>query len=364
MMELAGLAEAVRGKEEIAIYGAGIVAYGLYAALEQLFKARTKYFIVSETKDNPLQIAGCPVMPLSEVSHDLEGTLVFIAVPEVYHKQIRGQMGSVKVGRCIYVDSHLEFLLMSGYYNKIGKFSCVTPNLMEETQEPAFDTRVYVARSRYDTKLWGRPEYPGWTKDIQAGAALDGKMAALLNDMEGENISSLNRLYGELTASYWIWKHDVHKVTGLFHYRRVLLLEDPTIRQLEDGELDVILPLPFLCFQDASWQYGRYLCTEDIDIMWKVLEEKSPECYQEARTVLSGPYLYNYNILVGRREVYQDYCQWLFPLLEEITERCEKQQRPRRERYIGRIGEILTSVYFLLNRKGWRIRHGEKKWIV
>ena len=69
-------------------------------------------------------------------------------------------------------------------------------------------------------------------------------------------------------------------------------------------------------------------------------------------------------MLIAKKEVFNDYCEWLFPMLEEITDRCEKIQRERMSRYIGRIGEVLTSLYFLINDKKWKITHAPKIWRV
>ena len=50
---------------------------------------------------------------------------------------------------------------------------------------------------------------------------------------------------------------------------------------MEAKKIDVILPLPFVCYPDASGQYGRYLMPEDIYVMHEVLQEfeidKMPE---------------------------------------------------------------------------------------
>ena len=77
---------------------------------------------------------------------------------------------------------------------------------------------------------------------------------------------------------------------------------------------------------------------------------------------MKSPYLYNYNILIARKEVFDDYCGWLFPMLRQIADRCEKEKRDRMPRYIGRIGEVMTSLYFMRNKKNWKITHGEKVW--
>ena len=41
-----------------------------------------------------------------------------------------------------------------------------------------------------------------------------------LHDNEGDNISSLNPMYCELTAQYWAWKNTDADYYGFCHYRR------------------------------------------------------------------------------------------------------------------------------------------------
>jgi hypothetical protein len=56
---------------------------------------------------------------------------------------------------------------------------------------------------------------------IQVGAALTKeRFSDMIPDNEGENISSRNRAYCELTAQYWAWKNDISDFYGFMHYRR------------------------------------------------------------------------------------------------------------------------------------------------
>ncbi len=172
-----------------------------------------------------------------------------------------------------------------------------------------------------------------------------------------------NSIYGELSATWWMTKNEKHDIMGLYHYRRDLVLEEDDLSILVNGQADVILPLPFVCEPNTSGQYERYLQEKDQKVMWKVLEEKYPVFYEKAKVVLEGKYLYNYNILIARKDVFVAYSDWLFGLLEEIAYECEKEKRPGRlARYIGRIGEVLTSLYFTVNEHGLKIVHGEKRW--
>lgn len=58
--------------------------------------------------------------------------------------------------------------------------------------------------------------------------------------------------------------------------------------------------------------------------------------------------------------IFNDDCSWMFPLLKEIADRCEKEDRERLPRYVGRIGEVFTSLYFMLNKQKGTL-HMQKK---
>ena len=56
---------------------------------------------------------------------------------------------------------------------------------------------------------------------IQAGAALHETIPGYQPDSEGENISSKNPHFCELTCHYWAWKNLKNvDIVGLNHYRR------------------------------------------------------------------------------------------------------------------------------------------------
>ncbi len=358
------LKDKIKNVDKVYIYGAGVVAYGAYEAIRMLCQKQIEAFVVSDNTEGRNSLAGIAVKQVSKELFITGKEFVLVATPEEYHVQIADTLKANACDSFVLLTSRLEYYLMGEYLKTIIGIRCIEDISIGNVSMPALDARVYMAISHNDKKLAHSYEEERYIEKIQVGAAIaDAALAdAKLFDNTGDAISGENPIYGELTATYWAWKNDGHDIMGLFHYRRVLNVMEEQLEILSTAEADVILPLPFVCYPDASGQYGRYLKQEDIDIMLTVLRENYPGMYDRVTELLKGKYLYNYNMLIAKKEVYEDYCVWLFELLEEIVKRCEAVSRDRMPRYIGRIGEVLTSLYFMINEKDWRIVHAEKVW--
>ena len=76
-------------------------------------------------------------------------------------------------------------------------------------------TKIYVATHK-EAKMPTNSMYI----PIRVGAALNENDFKYLRDDTGDNISTKNKNFCELTAIYWIWKNDKSDIVGLTHYRR------------------------------------------------------------------------------------------------------------------------------------------------
>lgn len=231
---------------------------------------------------------------------------------------------------------------------------------------------VYVAKFHKDKPLDNIYNLPDWLYPIQAGASLTTERIADILDHDGENISHKNANYCELTALYWIWKNrltEENQLTGkvcltekaqyygLFHYRRILNLQEGDLERLAVGDIDVVLPFPTMHEPDISEHHGRYIKEADWKVVMRALEEVSPKYYEAYDKIFSQEYLYNYNILIAKKEVLKQYCQWLFPILERVEELSTPKGSERADRYIGYIGENLLTLYFMYHRNRLKIAH-------
>lgn len=352
--------------QHIMIYGAKAVAYEVYKAVTELFHCRVECFLVTDKRDNPDRIESIPVRECKFLESFDKSTQILVATPEEYHLKINESLTSLGFYNIYNIDSHIEYLIMSEYYRGKTKFQFLedfsNPSFKEKSSDDVI--KVYMAKSIYDKRLINNYQYPSYIVPIQVGRCLTDKQICEVGDNVGEHISQKNPNYSELTATYYVWKNVHTRYKGICHYRRILMLNAEDIDKIYNSDVDVLLPLPFLCQDDAEIQYGRYISKEDMELVWKVLKEFNDLEYAKAYTLLHGKYLYNYNILIAKEAVFNQYCAWLFPRLQKIEKLSYERNGKRLDRFIGYIGEILTSFYFMYFADHYKIVHAEKRWLV
>lgn len=352
--------------QKIAFYGARSLALGMYEAVKALYpEASCIGFIVTSMEGNPGTLAGKKVWELGVLGGKLtdkekDSLQVLIAVPEDRHREIVAGLLKNGFRNYICMDSRREARLMGRYYERRGSFA---PLHWRDGGKEVLC--VYQVRSDKDRKLEKEYKLPEWAIPLQAGAETASERICECRDNQGENISGKNANYCELTALYWIWKNRLcadrkeggAEYYGLFHYRRILDIREEDLCRMTAHGIDVILPYPTMHEPDIREHPVRYVKEEDFGAMRKALSELRPEYAEGFEDILRQPFFYNYNLLIARRRVLRDYCEWLFPILERTEELSTPKGRERKDRYIGYLGESLETLYFLYNKDRLNIVH-------
>lgn len=209
---------------------------------------------------------------------------------------------------------------------------------------------VYMVFSQWDSAQAARKEYPGWIRPIQAGSVLSDKKAGDYLDETGDSISGKNSVLAEMTAAYWIWKNaEPAKYKGLCHYRRHFVLEENEVLSLAGNGIDVILTTPR--YTPGGIREMFLAETPVKEPVFHTLLCAIEECHPEDREAFTGYmeeclYCPN-NMVIARSEIYDAYCEWIFPVLFRMMEIDEENgYGHERDRHVAYAAELLTSLFF------------------
>lgn len=352
----------------LAIYGAQSIALGAYEAIHNICPDREVCcFLVTERGMNGDSLFGIPVLETRHFSESLSDkekaeTEILIATPETVMSEIEDTLDQAGL-RCHVRLTSSRWAELTGYHYMHQKK--YVPLRAFPVGYHRANIHVFMAKFCKDKPVTGKYELPEWVTPIQVGAALCGERIANILDCDGENISAKNVNYSELTALYWMWKNRLchgsagerQEYYGLMHYRRVLdFTEDDELR-LVDNDIDAVLPYPMPYEPDIGMHHKRYLKEEDWNAVRNAVRHLYPEYASFFQQVLKQRYFFNYNIVLARKAVLEEYCSWLFPVLERLEKTSVPKGSDRADRYVGYAGETLATLYFMYNKDRLRIAY-------
>ena len=113
--------------DKFAIFGALVIAYGAYVAIKALIGRTPGCFAVGklggEIRDglygNPTEIEGIEVKLIDDVSRD---AFIVVGVTELVQKEVVPMLKEKGFSKLFVLTQHEEHLLMSEYFDSIGKF--------------------------------------------------------------------------------------------------------------------------------------------------------------------------------------------------------------------------------------------------
>lgn len=227
---------------------------------------------------------------------------------------------------------------------------------------------------------------------VRCGATFDSqKDKAIPGDDTGINISNKRMSFNELTVLYWAWKNKKldKDYYGLCHYRRYLAfseyansasfskdernngcvsvkfldteiakqygLDDESIQQGCSG-YDAIFVKPidlsdfgitsnYMAMHNAE----KYHKMEDVDKAIEIVSNKYP--YMKSAVdhyMFNYNYSYLYNCFIMKRDIFNNFCTWLFDILFELEKHLNTQRYSISQyRTPGTIAERLLGIYIL-----------------
>lgn len=192
----------------------------------------------------------------------------------------------------------------------------------------------------------------------------------MIGDNTGDHISEKTLTYSELTALYWAWKNYDElgnpDYIGLMHYRRIIAFNEK--KQTYNFIHTPFLSEEFISTHLNSESILRSLGQHDI-ILYKQISglgltegektrrkwdyelqlflEHSPLPSDICNDYLNRKWAARSNLMVMKRDMFFEYCSFLFSTLDKIEPFIDKkvQYYKARDRVYGRIGEWALGMW-------------------
>lgn len=156
-----------------------------------------------------------------------------------------------------------------------------------------------------------------------------------LNENNGQNISYLNKFYGELTGFFWVWKNYINNINeddfvGFCHYRKLWLnneyftkqknsnvslyskLLDKNNKNFNNIDVAQVSPIKFKnksLAEDFNEVHGKFILEKTLDFL-------DQDYKNDFKSYLNGNILYPLNMFIVKKKYFTKYCEILFPWLE------------------------------------------------
>lgn len=243
------------------------------------------------------------------------------------------------------------------------------------------------------------------------------------NKKSCDNISELNPLYCEMTAMYWAWKniricYPNIQYIGLCHYRRYFCAENHTIQNIFKqfaktvimikrvitgnrleiyvhekrndidslksdrflksnkklkkiiSSADITATYPIRIYNNDVRTFFNVVGRDHISLLEEIVALFFSEYQASLQKVLNGSRLISANMLVIKIEYLDEYCRFIFGVLEKHIEEVTSRnicREPKIERIYGRVpgylAEILTNTFIEQWKGKLKIAYTEKFFI-
>ncbi len=186
-------------------------------------------------------------------------------------------------------------------------------------------------------------------------------LSGYIGDNTGENISSKNRNYCELTALYWVWKNITADYIGLAHYRRHfrgsinsdkwhgILTKQQAEKLLK--EYDVILPKQRNYYIETTYdQYVHAHHRQDLDKTQEIIERDYPDYVPAWDKVMKSTKGHRFNMFVMKKDIFDRYMEWMFDVLFKLEQVLDiSDYSDYDKRVFGFVSERLLDVWIESN---------------
>ena len=224
---------------------------------------------------------------------------------------------------------------------------------------------IYCTTIRYFSVM---DKLPSYIKPLGLGNTAYPKH--WLTEKDGDNISMLNKYYGEATGFYWIWKNKLKDLDdkdwiGTCHYRKLWLNNLYEKKQKLSAnslyskllkannkifmDCDVVQVQPiFLKNETILEQFNKVHKNNVLENCANFLESIEREKFIN---YLNGNELCGLNMFITKVHLFKEYCENLFPWLDKSLNYCLKNNlcNDYNTRLPAFLTERFTSFWFSKN---------------
>lgn len=313
-------------------------------------------FLVSDEKkyENPRSLAGKKVYSFSDFTYK-EKMKCLVIVPQKYEdlqffEKLLNRAGFYHIeGSLLQYTTELGPEEINQIKYLYGKDSYCDINISDISCISSYDEKqkisIYVVTSHLNIHKVQTIDYSKYAKFIQAGAAKTNIFLAPIKDNTGDNISTQNEFYCELSAGYWIWKNDhISEWVGLYHYSRGLKLNDEIINRIVVSNYDIIVSKPMVFRHELASRL------KNLDILRIAIHKFSPEYDKNFELYFLHNIFFAGNLLFARKSVFNKYYEWMFGVFKEAERLYINHCIEIKKRGWGYWGEYLLGLYLLQNK--------------
>lgn len=226
---------------------------------------------------------------------------------------------------------------------------------------------IYIITHKY---LDSMPKLDDFYKWLYVGAykTEERRDGYIYDDTGDKNISEKNGSFCELTGMYWIRHNSKDDIKGLVHYRRFFtknIWSEDTRHYLSEKDVRKILTKYDCIVSDRKYFSKKniaenYRCLhhgKDLDMLEEIIRSAAPEYMDAFHTAMSKTYLFPYNMLIAKAEVFDAYADWLLDILMklEAVENLDGYDAYQ-SRIYGFLSERLLNVWLIKNKVSYTER--------
>ena len=183
-------------------------------------------------------------------------------------------------------------------------------------------------------------------------------------DNTGDNISSKNSHYCELTAMYWAWKNLEADFVGLVHYRRYFTRKEARSVEKKKAQIisgkeweKILSQTPIVVAKKRKYYIesnkSHYLHAHQaagLEELERIIHEQYPEYVSAMEKVMNRTWAHMFNMFVMDKKHYDAYCEWMFAILAEIEKNVDISNYSTYEsRIYGFVSELMLDIWLEKN---------------